>query len=101
MLMVSGFRPLDLNTLGVTAVQVQQQTEDEDNKSSSDDITTLSAVYEAIVPVYKIQVAIVYNNVLELELIDEITEGISSKSPLPRSSYFRILFRTFISPNAP
>ena len=98
-LIVSGFRPLDLDHLGFVAVEVQQQAEDD--QSSSEDITILSAVCEAIVPVYKIQVAIIYNSVLELELIEEIKESVSTKSPLPRSSYFRILFRTFISPNAP
>lgn len=102
MLMVSGFRSFDLEYLGFAASEeVSRQIQQDEDKSSSEDISILSAVYEAIVPVYKIQVAVVYNNVLELELIEEIQETISVKAPLTRSTYLQILFRTFISPNAP
>jgi len=100
MLMVSGFRSFDFDYLGLPALEVQQAA-DEDNTSSSEDIAIMRAVYEAIVPVYKIQVAIICNNVLELELIEEIKESTRVRAPIPRSSYFKILFRTFISPNAP
>ena len=100
MLMVSGFRSFDFDYLGLSAVEVQQAA-DENNTSSSEDTAIISAVYEAIVPVYKIQVAVIYNSVLELELIEEVKESIRIRAPIPHSSYFKILFRTFISPNAP
>lgn len=98
MLMATGYRPINLDVLGLSSVEVQQRADDD---SSEEGLTMLSAAYEAIVPALKIQVAFVYRTILELELIEEIVESVRMDLPLPQSSYFRILFRTFISPNAP
>lgn len=101
MLAATGYRPVNPEVLGLGNVEVQQSADDEENSSSDEDITILSNAYEAIVPVCKIQVNFVYNTVLELKLIEEIVESVRMDLPLPQSSYFRILFGTFISPNAP
>lgn len=101
MLMATGYRPVNPDILGLSGVKEVQQPSDDQADSPSEDFSIQSAAYEAIVPVYKIQVAFVYNNILELQLLEEIVESIKADLPLPQSSYFRILFRTFISPNAP
>ncbi|WP_277483884.1 hypothetical protein [Catalinimonas alkaloidigena] len=72
-----------------------------EKESSTDHISFISAAYEAVVPIYKIQIAVIYSAILELKLIEEIIESVDIDLPLPHSSYFKILFRTFISPNAP
>jgi hypothetical protein len=100
MLMVTGYRA-SLVYSQSHQQSVQQHLAHDQEQPSEDGLTVLTAAYEAIVPVYKIQVAVVYSTILELELLEEITENIALDYPLPHSSYFRILFRTFISPNAP
>lgn len=102
MMLVTSYRPFMMHTLSLEEPATHYQgAASADDDQSSENITILSAVYEAIVPIYKIQVAVIYSAFFELELIEEIIENVSVDLPLPQSSYFRILFRTFISPNAP
>jgi len=100
MLLATGYRPVNTELLSIGSDEVCQQAESE-QEAPSKGRAVLSAAYEAIVPAFKVQVAFVYKTVLEFKLIEVIVEGVRQDLPLPQSSYFRILFRTFISPNAP
>jgi hypothetical protein len=101
MLLVTSYRPFMMHNLSSAEPVTHHQEAASDETPSSENITILSAVYEAIVPIYKIQIAVIYNAIFELQLIEEIIENINVGLALPQSSYFKILFRTFISPNAP
>lgn len=101
MLLVTSYRPFMMHNLSLGEPVSHHQDVSADETPSSENITVLSAVYEAIVPIYKIQISVIYSAILELELIEEIIENVNVDLPLPQSSYFKILFRTFISPNAP
>ncbi|WKN29651.1 hypothetical protein PZB74_11810 [Porifericola rhodea] len=101
MLMVTSYRPIMLHEEAPSRMVSHYHDASAEDEHSSDHISIVSAVHEAIVPIYKVQVAVVYNEIFTLELIEEIKECIHVFYPLPQSSYFRILFRTFISPNAP
>lgn len=102
MLLVTSHRPFMMHkSLDADASVSQYQDVSSDETPASENITILSAAYEAIVPIYKIQIAVVYSAILELRLIEEIVENVNVDLAFPQSSYFKILFRTFISPNAP
>ncbi|MEK6477379.1 hypothetical protein WJR50_07590 [Catalinimonas sp. 4WD22] len=101
MLLVTTYRPFMIQGLGFDTDVSHYQDMSSEEESSSDQVSFISAAYEAIVPIYKIQIAVIYSAILKLELIEEIVESVDIDLPLPQSSYFRILFRTFISPNAP
>lgn len=101
MLLVTTYRPFMVQSLSLDTDVSHYQDVSSDEESSSDHGSFISAAFEAIVPIYKIQIAVIYSAILKLELIEEIVESVDIDLPLPQSSYFRILFRTFISPNAP
>ncbi len=101
MLLVTSYRPIMMYALSSEANSNCYQEASSDNDKSSENVTVLTAVYEAIVPIYKLHVPVVYSAFFELALIEEIVENINVDLPLAQSTYFRILFRTFISPNAP
>lgn len=73
----------------------------DDSSSPAEDVTELSVAYEAIVPVYKIQVSVIYSSLFQLPILEEIADSPRLDYPLPTSSYLKVLFRTFILPNAP
>lgn len=101
MLLVTSYRPFMMHNLSLSEPISHSQDVSEDETPSSENVSVLTAVYEAIVPIYKIQIAVIYSAILELELIEEIIENVNVDLPLPQSGYFKILFRNFISPNAP
>ena len=101
MLLVTTYRPFMVQNLSFNTDPSHYQDIPAEKESSSDHISIVSAAYEAVVPIYKIQLAVIYFAIFKLQLIEVIIENVNVDLPLPQSSYFRILFRTFISPNAP
>ncbi len=81
-------------------------TEPQDASSQKDseqekDLVKASTVYEAVIPIYKFQIAFCCSFVRSFSFIEKkITNEIFS-IPIPQSHYFRTLFRLIIPSNAP
>ncbi len=77
-------------------------TAQEDNSQEQDHtVTKISAVSEAVLPVYKFQIAFCCSFVREFCFEKKSIPNEIFSFPLPQSHYFRTLFRRIISPNAP
>ncbi|MFP4089431.1 MAG: hypothetical protein ACLFUB_05265 [Cyclobacteriaceae bacterium] len=101
--MVTSFRPVMVTDLwsDASAPSAQQQSSLQERQDDQPEPTVLDAAYEAIIPIYKLQIAFFYSFVTEYQLIEELILTIGAENPQPINRYFVILFRTFISPNAP
>lgn len=102
-LLVTSFRPVMMSDLWSEsdAPPALHQSSLQERQEDQPEPTVLDAAYEAILPIYKLQISFFYSFISEYQLIEEIILTIGSESPQPINRYFVILFRTFISPNAP
>ena len=71
------------------------------DKSQETDLTKVSALCEAVIPVYKFQIAFCCTFVRTFSFIEKTVTNESFSVLLPQSSYFRTVLRLIISPNAP
>lgn len=72
-----------------------------ENQKEGSDIVKISAVYEAVIPIYKIQLAFCCSFIRTFSFIEKTVRNEWFTIPPPQSGYFRILLRRIISPNAP
>lgn len=72
-----------------------------EDKNKDADLVKVSVVSEAVIPIYKFQIAFSYSFIRTFSFIEKIVTNEGFLYPLPQSNYFRILFRLIISPNAP
>lgn len=72
----------------------------EDQKEDAD-ILKVSAAYEAVIPICKIQLGFCCSFIRTFSFLEKTVRNEWFTIPSPQSSYFRILLRRIISPNAP
>lgn len=93
------------NTLFSVSVQhphalteVNNTDEDEDTTHNT---TTITAAYEAVIPILKLQITTCFHLVQELILLSEIEQQPEFSIPPYINDFFRTLFRHIVAPNAP
>jgi hypothetical protein len=97
-LLVTSYRPTMQADLPSGHLMTEMTGQDDSDRPEHN---VLDTAYEAILPIYKIQLTFFCSFVTEYQLIEEIELTMGEEVPPLLTSYFKILFRTFISPNAP